>query len=101
MDACRHQVGKRLIHQPVPGDRSLAGELPRYDHQLVMSAAIPGAGMPGVFVAVVIHFDRLGIERGKALANGGDGVDLRLRAQAGTALRKGLTVTFANTPSVT
>lgn len=101
MDARRHQVGERLIHQPVPGDGRLAGELPRYDHQLVMSAAIPGAGMPGMLVAVVKHLHRFGIERSETLAYCGDRVDLRLGAQPGTALRKGLTVTFANTPSVT
>lgn len=103
MNACRHQVGERLIHQPVPGHGSLAGEMPRDDHQLVMSAAIPGTGVSGVRVAVVIHLDRFGIERGETLANDVNNVAVavRLGAQLGTALRKGLTVTFANTPSVT
>ena len=101
MNACRHQVGQRLIHQPVPGHGSLAGELPRDDHQLVVPAAIPGTGVSGVLVAVVVHLDCFGIERGETLANDVDNVAVRLSAQLGTALRKGLTVTFANTPSVT
>lgn len=101
MNAYRHQVGERLVHQPVPGNGGLAGELPRYDYQLIVPAAIPGAGVSGVLAAVVVDLDCFGIKRGEALAHDLNNVALGLVAQLGTALRKGLTVTFANTPLVT
>jgi len=91
----RHQVRERLVHEPMAGERGLAGEFARYDHELVMSAAVLGPGVSGVLMALVEHLQCVGCESCKTLA------DQVRRGHLGKTLRNGLTVTLAKTPSVT
>ncbi len=77
------------------GERGLAGEFTRYDHELVMSAAILGPGVAGVLVAFVENFQGVRGKWRKPLA------DQVCSAHLGKTLRNGLTVTLANTPAVT
>ena len=95
MNPARHKVRQRLVHEPVASDGGLAGEFSRYDHELVMSATVLCPGVSGVLMAIVEHFQGIGGERGKALA------DQVCSSHLGKTLRNGLTVTLANTPSVT
>ena len=95
MNPVRHKVRQRLVHEPVASDGGLAGEFSRYDHELVMSAAALCTGVSGVLMAFIEHFQGIGGEWGKTLAN------QVCSGHLGKTLRNGLTVTLANTPSVT
>lgn len=77
------------------GDGRLAGEFTRDDHKLIMSAAVLCPGVPGVLLAFVEHFQGIGSEWRKTLT------DQVCSGHFGKTMRKGLTVTSENTPSVT
>ena len=49
------------------GDWGLAGKFTRYDHELVMPAAVFRSGVPGVLMAFVEHFQGIGSEWRKTL----------------------------------
>ena len=46
----------------------LACEMAGHNHKLVMSAAVSGAGVTNVFLAVIEHFNGIWIETGEPLA---------------------------------
>ena len=96
MDLFRNEIGQRVVHEPVARHRRLADELLGYDHELEMSAAVLCADVPGVFAAVVEIFKRVPARQPVTDARG---FFPRCVINFGKALRNGLTVTLANTPS--
>jgi len=69
MNALGHQVGQRLVNEPVPCDGIFSGEYRGYDHELEMPTAFLGALVTGVLAAVVEYFQRLRSEGGQPLAH--------------------------------
>ena len=63
MDVGLQHVAERCVHQPVPGQRQLAGEGGTDDVDAEMSLPATRAGMPRMLVAVVDDLDRGRVER--------------------------------------
>lgn len=63
MDIGVHEPGQRRIDQPVSRQRCLPGKSPADDHHGEMAAAVTGAGVADVAVALVSDFQMLRRQR--------------------------------------
>ncbi len=88
MDAIWNKVLKCLINDTVPHYRRFAGKMRADDgHRKMAAAAV--AGVSGMQRGVVLQFEQHRFQDGQALTN-----FVGERAQAGSVLRKGLTLTL-------
>jgi len=91
MDIGLHQLAQRGIHDPVPGQRQLAGEgLADHPHPEV-TAPIARAGVARMAVAFILKFQRTGLQ--PRLQRGADADQARLTH--GSTFRNGRTSTRA------
>ncbi len=95
MDWAAHQITGSIINQAMAGDGVFAGKNHGDDVDMVMAAAITGAGMAGMQVRVVADGQGCRLQHAQALAEQFD----RRAAHAGSAFLNGLTVTFSYTPA--
>ena len=63
MDVAAHQFGGGSIDHPMPFQRGDAGKLRRRDHDVEM-AAFAGAGVAGMFGAVIAYFEQARVQGG-------------------------------------
>jgi len=63
MDVAAHQFGGGSIDHPMPFQRGDAGKPRRRDHDVEM-ATFAGAGVAGMFGAVIAYFEQAGMQGG-------------------------------------
>lgn len=101
VDISGQQAAECVVYQAVPSHGAQALEAGRRDADVEVAAAIPGPDMPGVQMALISHFQHLGIQcRAEATLDHGDSVSRRPGRQ-GSTWTNGFTWTATHTPDST